>query len=43
MTKCENKDIKHMHKIKFKAENKWFIFNISKFTNQMKNEKYKSS
>ena len=35
------KYIKHMHKIKFKGENKWFIFKINKFTNQMENGKYK--
>lgn len=35
----ENIDIKHMHKIKLKAENKWFIFKINKFTNQMENTK----
>lgn len=42
MPKHENKDIKHMHKIKFKSENKWFIFKVNKFTNQMENGKYKS-
>ena len=35
------KYIKHMHKIKFNGENKWFIFKINKFTNQMENGKYK--
>lgn len=28
-----------MHKIKFKVKNKWFIFKINIFTNQMQNEK----
>lgn len=41
MHKHKNKDIKHMYKIKFEAENKWFIFKINTFTNQIKKENTK--
>lgn len=39
--KHEYKNTKHMHKIKFKVENKWFIVKNMKIYKSNENEKYK--